>query len=500
MSRSIIKSSVAVAIAVLVGISGWSTGWIPFLPAVHAQGAAQVVVSPSSIASLTSLPGSTVTFEVDTANSSPFAGFEVGFFYNISVLQNPRVDYTANALGNDATLLSECINGLGDQCTFQKDFDGQGVVSLSLETGSGVNTTTTNGKLFSVTFTVATIGFSPVHIVKSLLGTEPNGNFLPVVAHDGYFTNMDCPRGSGILCRPPVVSFSVPQNVAIGNLVTFDASASSSQNPNGTITQYVWVWRFGFDRSFLTTTSPLTTHNFPFFGVWTVTLIVRDNYGTSAIETLLINVENLRLSVSMFFTDSDLNSLQLTEFEFPTPTVNVTISGGVVRTVNPRHVLAWVNITNSGAVPFQSLKLNHSLPVDWTVDPPWLPGKGAVHVYYANSTSLATNPEITQTSTITVPTGDPSSIQVAIPSFNATGIGHPLMPGQSILLSVNLSYNLVGTAQSAATYPRLYFSEANTEAWTTSGFVGNKSTDIGKAELGVRTSTVGQWNYKPAIV
>src|SRR3989442_14199975 len=104
MSRSIIKSSVAVAIAVLVGISGWSAGWIPSLLPVHAQGVAEVDVSPSSMASLTSLPGSTVTFEVDTANSSPFAGFEVGIFYNSSVLRNPHVDSTGNVLGNDAIL------------------------------------------------------------------------------------------------------------------------------------------------------------------------------------------------------------------------------------------------------------------------------------------------------------------------------------------------------------------------------------------------------------
>ncbi len=223
MSRSIIKSSVAVAIAVLVGISGWSAGWIPSLLPIHAQGVAEVNVSPSSIASLTSVPGSTVTFQIDTADSPPFAGFEVGIFSNVSVLQSPRVDLTGNVLGVDAILASECVNGLGSQCSPKLDLDGQGVVSVELFTSSGANTTTPNGKLFSVTFTVGVTGFSPIHIVESLLGTAPNGNILPVAIHDGYFTNMDCPSGSGILCRPPIVSLGAPQTIAIGNPVLFDA-------------------------------------------------------------------------------------------------------------------------------------------------------------------------------------------------------------------------------------------------------------------------------------
>src|SRR5256885_11918974 len=61
---------------------------------------------------------------------------------------------------------------------------------------------------------------------------------------------------------------------------------------------------------------------------------------------------------------------------------------------------------------------------DWTVNPPWLPGKGAIHVYYANTTSLATNPEITKPSTITVTTGNPQTVLVAIPSLNARSEEH----------------------------------------------------------------------------
>ncbi len=504
MSRSIIKSSVAVAIAVLVGISGWSAGWIPSLLPIHAQGVAEVNVSPSSIASLTSVPGSTVTFQIDTADSPPFAGFEVGIFSNVSVLQSPRVDLTGNVLGVDAILASECVNGLGSQCSPKLDLDGQGVVSVELFTSSGANTTTPNGKLFSVTFTVGVTGFSPIHIVESLLGTAPNGNILPVAIHDGYFTNMDCPSGSGILCRPPIVSLGAPQTIAIGNPVLFDASASLSQNQNGMITQYVWVWGSGLDVHLLSTSSPLTTLTFTVLGMNTVTLTVKDSYGASAIETLLVKAINpllVTIRGSMFLTDTDLNYLPIYHQVDAWREVNVTISDGVVRTVNPRHVLEWVYITNSGYIPVQSVKVNEHLPLDWEISPASRPEMG-VHVYFGNTSSLATNKDITQLSAISVSTGNPESIQVAIPNFNTTEIGHPLMPGQSFLVSVTLTYALIGTSQSAATYPRYFSSTAHIEAWTMTGFVGNNPGDINLfgAEFFALARTVSNRSHEPTIV
>ena len=367
MSRSIIKSSVAVAIAVLVGISGWSTGWIPFLPAVHAQGAAQVVVSPSSIASLTSLPGSTVTFEVDTANSSPFAGFEVGFFYNISVLQNPRVDYTGNALGNDATLLSECINGLGDQCTFQKDFDGQGVVSLSLETGSGVNTTTTNGKLFSVTFTIATKGFSAIHVVYKLVGTAPNGIPLQLVSYDGYYTSKECSPGN--LCKPPVVSFIPPSRPVQYRPASFNATAAS-QNPGGFITEYNWTWGSGVDvhnyNSPLPNSTKLetnTTFVFPQVGEHQVTVSAQDNYGARAYFTLIIDV--FRVWVDLGFASL---SVDHTAGVIPGTIVHI-VATAVNNGVNPENstIRLLINNNNTSTIPIQNLApdVESSLKYDW---------------------------------------------------------------------------------------------------------------------------------------
>ncbi len=176
------------------------------------------------------------------------------------------------------------------------------------------------------------------------------------------------------------------------------------------------------------------------------------------------------LKVSKFLTDSSLNPLPLDSKG--NPKVDVVLAGGVVKSTNPGQVLAWVNVTNTDG-SLQSLKLNETLPKDWVISPPWMPAKGAIHVFFANTTSLATNPEITQPSTITVSGPSPrQTVHVAIPSFNATAIGHPLLKNQSILLEVKLDYGLDGTMQSASTYPRNYTDTANAKAWTMPSYRG----------------------------
>jgi len=160
------------------------------------------------------------------------------------------------------------------------------------------------------------------------------------------------------------------------------------------------------------------------------------------------------LSVSGFFTDPSLNPLALDNSS--NPMVTSVLARGIVQSSNPGQVLAWVNVTNTGSVPLQSLILNETLPIDWTVSPPWMRGKGAAHVYFANTTSLGANLEITQQSSLTVSSGNPETVSLAIANFTATMIGHPLLPGETVLLSVKLAYGLVKTSQSLASYPRNY--------------------------------------------
>lgn len=204
------------------------------------------------------------------------------------------------------------------------------------------------------------------------------------------------------------------------------------------------------------------------------TQILATEWALLILEKIAPPPPHVTLAVNKFFTDSSLCPLPLDCKG--NPKVDVVLAGGVVRSTNPGQVLAWVNVTNTAGVPLQSLKLNETLEVDWVVDPPWMPAKGAIHVYFANTTSLSTNPEITQPSTITVSRGNPQVVRLAIPSFNATLIGRPLMPGQSILLSVKLTYGLKGTSQSATSYPRNYTDTASAAAWPKPNYVGPPAT------------------------
>ncbi len=200
----------------------------------------------------------------------------------------------------------------------------------------------------------------------------------------------------------------------------------------------------------------------------------------------------LSIRVSKFFTDTSLNPLPLDKFG--NPKVDVVLANGIVRSTNPGEIVAWVNVTNNGGVSVQSLKLNETLPVDWVISPSWLPAKGGIHVFYANTTSLATNPEITDPTAITVNTGNPETVLLSIVSLNATRIGHPLMPGQTVLLAVKLDYGLDMTSQSAGSFPRNYTDTAGAAAWTRPSFTGSEASAFASAFFVAYAKVVGDVN------
>ncbi len=183
--------------------------------------------------------------------------------------------------------------------------------------------------------------------------------------------------------------------------------------------------------------------------------------------------------MAKFYTDPGFNPLPLDQSG--NPKVDVLLGRGIVKNTSPANILAWVNVTNTGTLTLDSLKLNETLPVGWTVAPAWLPGKGAIHVFYANTTSLSTNPEITDPATITVTAGNPETVTLAIPDLNATGIGHPLLTGQSILLAVMLDYGLKGTSQLFNSYPRNYTDVASARAWSGVFYTGSEASATGSA-------------------
>jgi hypothetical protein len=228
------------------------------------------------------------------------------------------------------------------------------------------------------------------------------------------------------------------------------------------------------------TPSPNATLKFRFSGINRVTLSAQDNFSARAYYSISIFVVRSSVDVFGFFTDPYLNPLPLDNLG--KPRVDVVLANGRVRSTDPPQILSWISVTNTGAIQLQSLKLNETLPLDWTIKPQWMPGKGAIHVYYANTTSLSTNLEITDPSTITVSTENPQTLVLAIPNLNATGIGHPLLPGQSILLSVKLSYGLVKTSQSPTSFPTPYLDYVDTASavgWSQPSYTGTEAPEPG---------------------
>ncbi len=179
-----------------------------------------------------------------------------------------------------------------------------------------------------------------------------------------------------------------------------------------------------------------------------------------------------KLKIAQFFTDGGMNPLRTDPNGNPSVTV-ILSSNGVVKSTNPGVVLALVNATNMGTVALDSLKLSETLPLDWAVSPGWLPGTGAVHVFLelTNGTLV----EITDPEMIKVSTSNPNTITVSIPDFRATSVGTSLTPGMSILISVDMTYSLKGTAQPIASYPRTYTGTVSVTAWAANSFVGNKA-------------------------
>ncbi len=108
-------------------------------------------------------------------------------------------------------------------------------------------------------------------------------------------------------------------------------------------------------------------------------------------------------------------------------------------------------------------------------------GTTAIHVYYANTTRLSTDPEITQPSTINFLIRTPNVLRLAIPNFNTTAIGHPLLAGQSILVAVKLTYTPIGQDQRSVSYPKNYTDTAAATAWTQKSYTGTESTKTGSA-------------------
>ena len=429
--------------------------------------AAKVAVNPTG-RSLLDYHGR-VSYQVNITGVPPFSFFAVALHYNNRILQNPVVEYGGNVLGTDTLILSECVNGINVNpadpnnpfCTPIPGVDGPGVVSLSLLAAENSTGNPTNGKLFNVTFDAVGTGFSSIHILYQQIGTVTNsagGIQLAAIPVDGYFTNVEC---GGNPCLPLTASFRPLTSAVAGRSVTFVATAAS-QNccPKGNITFYQWFFGPSASIGFIKSESSNATVVFATVGEYAVTLSVVDNFGAMAYYTTTIHVVRANsLTVSEFFTDSSLKPLP--SDNNGNPMMKVVLVKGIVEGTNPRLVLAWVNVTNTSGSSLNSLKLNETLPMDWSVSQ----AQNTIRVFIAFPNG--TRQEITDQTSIAVHSGNPEMVSVSMTNITESGVNNSaLAQGQSILLSVKLTYALIGASQSATSYPRFFTDYASASAWT----------------------------------
>ncbi|MCK4328065.1 MAG: PKD domain-containing protein [Candidatus Diapherotrites archaeon] len=91
---------------------------------------------------------------------------------------------------------------------------------------------------------------------------------IPKCANDwSYVTVTDAPSN-----QPPTANFTSPDSGAKGNKITFNASGST--DPDGSIAYYTWQWG---DCTTTNTTDAVVTHTFNSTGVFTVSLVVKDD-------------------------------------------------------------------------------------------------------------------------------------------------------------------------------------------------------------------------------
>jgi PKD repeat protein len=84
--------------------------------------------------------------------------------------------------------------------------------------------------------------------------------------------------------EPPIINISGPSNASANQSIIFDAS--DCIDPDGTIVEYFWDFGDG-----TTATGKTPEHTFIKPGVYTITLLVTDDTGTTYSKTFTVVIE-----------------------------------------------------------------------------------------------------------------------------------------------------------------------------------------------------------------
>jgi PKD repeat protein len=208
-------------------------------------------VDPPSIIDKTKTAGTTFTVDITIDGVDDLYTFDFTLNYSTTVLTA-----TAVTLGSffprESVIWKEDINDTLGSVRY--------LVGMPMGTQEGVSG---SGTLATITFTVDALGETILDLDKTKLSTSGlNPELIPHEVYDGYFAN-----------TPPTATFTYsPSNPIVGEVVTFDASAS--YDPDGSIVRY--DWDFG---DLYTGTDKITTHTYTTIGTYFVILIVTDDDG-----------------------------------------------------------------------------------------------------------------------------------------------------------------------------------------------------------------------------
>ncbi len=341
-------------IPLVLSLGTYRGGLLPSVTVANAQGPPRLAVNPERIADLAIPIGVTKEFAVNLTDAPAINGFAVVLTYNASILDALSLDYRGNVLESTKqaeNIIRNCVDNAGISC--QPD-DGDGVVSLAITVlGSNTTTSPTSGSLFKVQFKVISVGFTQIHIQTATLSApvvnSQDGSItitikqVAVVTTDGFFSNVDCPRGSSILCEPPTADFTYsPPRPLQNDLVIFNASLSHGPGLT-TITRYFWLWgepsssgstagyaeycKVGDDKRWCTTGQglPLNStaeHEFKSTCTCLVTLTVTDSDGISWSTTIPV-------AVIHSLVDLMVKDVQPTQANLVTPGTIITVKATV---------------------------------------------------------------------------------------------------------------------------------------------------------------------------
>lgn len=184
------------------------------------------------------------------------------------------------------------------------------------------------------------------------------------------------------------------------------------------------------------------------------------------------------ISIAMSLTDTRLHPLVKDQWG---PRVDIVLENGTVARTDPSRILVWLNVTNVGVESFNSARFDETLPREWTLaqsqtssheDGPVTAqtesdSQGPIKLYFVPAGGG--RHEITNGISMATTLTDREMVSITIGEM-AGMIGRSFRHGDVFVISVEITYALMGTRQSPTEYPRYNSLNSEVTVWTGSLF------------------------------